>query len=184
VPSPPAAELTSATVRASRIQPTTSLPTPAERTTTPTVVSSSLSSVRIRQRTGKAVIDMAVPAKGARQTRGLPRPEAARPKLTGEQQKVAKVDGRRDELVVDWNGNLSGARAGRLVSEAWREGPMARDGRTAAPRPKGRIMPASAMTVDSRALRLMTPMSTSRPTRKRNSTRPGAEEAGGSATRS
>lgn len=43
-------------------------------------------------------------------------------------------------------------------------------------------MPASAMIVDSRALRLMTPMSTSSPTRNKNRTRPGARrEAGGSA---
>ena len=43
--------LTSATVSANKIQPTTSFPTPAARTTTPTVVSNNLSSVRIRQRT-------------------------------------------------------------------------------------------------------------------------------------
>jgi hypothetical protein len=62
-PAPPAEALTSATVRARRIQPTTSLPTPAARTTVPTVVSRSLHSVRMRQRTGNAVMDMAVPTK-------------------------------------------------------------------------------------------------------------------------
>lgn len=40
-----------------------SFPTPAESTTMPTVVSNSLSSVRIRQSTGKAVIEKATPAK-------------------------------------------------------------------------------------------------------------------------
>jgi hypothetical protein len=53
----PAEALTRATVSARRTQPTTSFPTPAERTTTPTVVSRSLHSVRIRQRTGKAVLE-------------------------------------------------------------------------------------------------------------------------------
>jgi hypothetical protein len=38
-----------------------SFPTPAERTTIPTVVSRSFSSVRMRQRTGKAVIEYATP---------------------------------------------------------------------------------------------------------------------------
>ncbi len=50
----PAPALTRATQRASNIQPTTSLPTPADRTTTPTWVCRSLSSVRIRHNTGKA----------------------------------------------------------------------------------------------------------------------------------
>lgn len=58
-PDPPAAALTRLTVSARSAQPTTSFPTPAARVTTPTSVSSSLSSVRIRQRTGKAVIDIA-----------------------------------------------------------------------------------------------------------------------------
>jgi hypothetical protein len=40
-----------------------SLPTPGERTTVPTVVSRSFSSVRMRQRTGKAVIEYVTPAK-------------------------------------------------------------------------------------------------------------------------
>jgi len=48
--------LTSATQRARRIHPTTSLPTPAARTVTPTGVDNSFSSVRIRHKTGKAVI--------------------------------------------------------------------------------------------------------------------------------
>lgn len=48
--------LTRATQSARRIQPATSLPTPAASTVTPTGVPSSFSSVRMRQRTGKAVI--------------------------------------------------------------------------------------------------------------------------------
>lgn len=47
---------TSATQRANRIHPVTSLPTPAARTVTPTGVAKSFNSVRILQRTGKAVI--------------------------------------------------------------------------------------------------------------------------------
>jgi hypothetical protein len=53
----PLSALTKAMVKARRIQPTTSLPTPAERTIWPTLVSRSLVSVRIRQSTGKAVIE-------------------------------------------------------------------------------------------------------------------------------
>ena len=47
---------TRATHSARRIQPVTSLPTPAARTVTPTGVPRSFNSVRILQRTGKAVI--------------------------------------------------------------------------------------------------------------------------------
>lgn len=71
---------TSATLRASNTQPTfatfriletrgsdahvlISFPTPADNTTIPTVVSRSLSSVRIRQRTGNAVMENATPTK-------------------------------------------------------------------------------------------------------------------------
>lgn len=53
----PVPAFTRATQRASRIQPTTSFPTPAERTMTPTGVAKSLSSVRIRHRTGNACRD-------------------------------------------------------------------------------------------------------------------------------
>ena len=53
----PEPELTRATVKAKSVQPTMSIPEPADKTTIPTVVSSSLSSVKIRHRTGKAVID-------------------------------------------------------------------------------------------------------------------------------
>jgi hypothetical protein len=59
----PDALLTRATQRARRIQPVTSLPTPAARTVTPTGVLSNFSSVSIRHSTGKAVIDKAVPIK-------------------------------------------------------------------------------------------------------------------------
>lgn len=59
----PDVALTRATASASRLQPTTSLHTPADRTTTPTVVSRSCSAVRIRQRTGKAVIENDTPVK-------------------------------------------------------------------------------------------------------------------------
>jgi hypothetical protein len=55
----PVDALTSATERARSVHPTISFPTPAERTQTPTVVSRSLSSVRILQSTGKAVIEYA-----------------------------------------------------------------------------------------------------------------------------
>ena len=55
--------LTSATLRASKVHPMMSLPTPADKTTIPTVVSSSLSSVRMRHSTGKAVIEYATPVK-------------------------------------------------------------------------------------------------------------------------
>ena len=54
VKSPP--ELTSATIKASNIQPITSFITPANKTTIPTGVSVNLYSTRIRQRTGNAVI--------------------------------------------------------------------------------------------------------------------------------
>ena len=59
----PEPALTSATESARSVQPTISLPTPAESTTIPTVVSRILSSVRIRQRTGNAVIEYATPVK-------------------------------------------------------------------------------------------------------------------------
>jgi len=52
---------TSATQRASSTHPTTSFPTPAASTVTPTGVPSKLSSVRIRHSTGNAVILNAVP---------------------------------------------------------------------------------------------------------------------------
>lgn len=59
----PEPAFTRATLSANKVHPTTSLPTPAERTTMPTVVSRSLSSVRMRQRTGKAVMENATPVK-------------------------------------------------------------------------------------------------------------------------
>jgi hypothetical protein len=55
--------LTKATHRASRTQPVTSFPIPAARTVEPTLERSKLSSVRIRHKTGKAVMDRAVPIK-------------------------------------------------------------------------------------------------------------------------
>lgn len=54
---------TKATLKAKRIHPTISFPTPADKTTIPTVVSRSLSSVRIRHNTGNAVMENATPAK-------------------------------------------------------------------------------------------------------------------------
>lgn len=54
---------TNATANASRLQPMTSFATPADSTMSPTVVSSSLSAERIRQRTGKAVIEYETPMK-------------------------------------------------------------------------------------------------------------------------
>ena len=59
----PLPAFTSATLRASKVHPMMSLPTPADNTTIPTVVSSSLSSVRMRHSTGKAVIEYATPVK-------------------------------------------------------------------------------------------------------------------------
>lgn len=59
----PEPALTSATLSANNVQPMISFPTPAERTTIPTVVSSSFSSVKIRHRTGNAVIEYATPVK-------------------------------------------------------------------------------------------------------------------------
>ena len=59
----PLPAFTSATLRASNVHPMMSLPTPADNTTIPTVVSSSLSSVRMRHSTGKAVIENATPVK-------------------------------------------------------------------------------------------------------------------------
>src|SRR6266550_9152292 len=55
--------LINATVSTRRIHPTTSLATPAESATTPTVVSSIFNSVKIRQSTGKAVIPTATATK-------------------------------------------------------------------------------------------------------------------------
>ena len=59
----PLPALTRATLRASNVHPMISLPTPADKTTIPTVVSSSLSSVRMRHSTGKAVMENATPVK-------------------------------------------------------------------------------------------------------------------------
>ena len=76
----PEAAFTSATLSASSVQPTSdsisrkktfkrwkdvpiSFPTPADNTTIPTVVSKSFNSDNILQRTGKAVIENATPAK-------------------------------------------------------------------------------------------------------------------------
>jgi len=57
----PEEAFTSATDKASSVQPTISFPTPAERTHTPTVVSRSFNSVRIRHKTGNAVMLYATP---------------------------------------------------------------------------------------------------------------------------
>jgi hypothetical protein len=59
----PLPAFTRATLRASNVHPMMSLPTPADKTTIPTVVSSSLSSVRMRHSTGNAVIEYATPVK-------------------------------------------------------------------------------------------------------------------------
>ena len=52
----PPFEFTKATITASKIHPTTSLITPADKAIVPTGVCVSLYSTSIRQRTGKAVI--------------------------------------------------------------------------------------------------------------------------------
>ena len=59
----PFAAFTNATVNASSTHPVTSLPTPAERATTPIDVCKSLSSVRILARTGNAVMEKLTPMK-------------------------------------------------------------------------------------------------------------------------
>lgn len=59
----PLPAFTSATLRASNVHPIMSFPTPADKTIIPTVVSSSFSSVRMRHKTGKAVIEYATPVK-------------------------------------------------------------------------------------------------------------------------
>jgi len=59
----PLPAFTTATLNASKIHPMMSLPTPADMTTIPTVVSSSLSSVRTRHNSGNAVIEYATPVK-------------------------------------------------------------------------------------------------------------------------
>jgi len=58
----PEPAFTRATLNAKSTHPTISFPTPADKTTIPTVVSRSLSSVRIRHNTGNAVIENATPA--------------------------------------------------------------------------------------------------------------------------
>lgn len=59
----PDVAFTNATANASRLQPMTSFATPADSAIRPTVVSSSLSAERMRQRTGKAVIENETPMK-------------------------------------------------------------------------------------------------------------------------
>ena len=58
----PEPAFTKATLKAKSVHPTISFPTPADNTTIPTVVSKSLSSVRIRHNTGNAVMENATPA--------------------------------------------------------------------------------------------------------------------------
>jgi hypothetical protein len=58
----PEPAFTKATLKANSVHPTISFPTPADKTTIPTVVSKSLSPVRMRHKTGKAVIENATPA--------------------------------------------------------------------------------------------------------------------------
>ena len=59
----PLPAFTKAIDKASSTQPTTSFPTPALSTTMPTVVSRSFSSVKIRHRTGNAVMPTATAVK-------------------------------------------------------------------------------------------------------------------------
>ena len=58
----PEPAFTKATLKAKSTHPTISFPIPADKTTMPTVVSRSLSSVRMRHNTGNAVIENATPA--------------------------------------------------------------------------------------------------------------------------
>jgi len=58
----PEPAFTKATLKANSVHPTISFPIPADKTTIPTVVSKSLSSVRIRHKTGNAVMENATPA--------------------------------------------------------------------------------------------------------------------------
>ena len=57
----PEPAFTKATLKAKSTHPTISFPIPADKTTIPTVVSRSLSSVRMRHNTGNAVIENATP---------------------------------------------------------------------------------------------------------------------------
>ena len=122
----PEPAFTSATLRASRVQPMMSFPTPAESAMIPTCVSSNLNSIRTRQRTGNAVMEYATPVKSMKWL-----------KWTEESMK--------------W----------------WYKGMERR-----VPRPNGRAIPAKDTITDMRALRLMTPMSISRPTMNKNRQRP------------
>ena len=58
----PEPAFTWATLKAKRTHPTISFPIPAGKTTIPTVVCGSLSSVKMRHNTGNAVIENATPA--------------------------------------------------------------------------------------------------------------------------
>jgi len=58
----PEPAFTRATLKANSTHPTMSFPIPADKTTIPTVVSRSLSSVRMRHSTGNAVMENATPA--------------------------------------------------------------------------------------------------------------------------
>lgn len=59
----PDVAFTNATANARRLHPMTSFATPADNAMSPTVVSSSLSAERIRQRTGNAVMEYDTPMK-------------------------------------------------------------------------------------------------------------------------
>lgn len=192
-PLPPAEALTRATVKARRTHPTTSFPTPAERTTIPTVVSRSLSSVMIRHRTGKAVMDMATYETSKRsrgsalgeKTRGKRKKRRTRRTRSNEQQEVTERNSLGiDELVVDGNGDLPSPIESKVQEsakasssrEAGRNKKREKESRkqqlTAAPNPKGRIIPAAEIETAALAFLLTTETSTSSPTMNRKRTKP------------
>ena len=122
-----------------------SLPTPAESTTMPTVVSSSLSSVRIRHRTGNAVMEYATPVNSMKLVNFTE--ESINVLYSGTASPAPKPgdDGYLDRVKI----------LTQIVHV-----------------PKGIHIPANATVTERRALRLITAASISRPTRKRKRQRP------------
>lgn len=136
--------LTSATLSASNIQPTMSFPTPAERTTIPTVVSRSFSSVRIRHKTGNAVMEYATPVKS-----------------------MKSVNLTLELINVWYNGTDKAAPSpAKILVSAKSIGEIFGEMKVCIP--KGKHIPARAMVTDVRALRLIIAVSISRPTRNKN----------------
>lgn len=143
----PVPALTRATHRASRIQPTTSFPTPAESTITPTLVPSNLSSVKIRHRTGNAF-----------------------PAVS----KIRRCVTRKRLTVIAIAIPIKSKKVPKLIStvsgSSWKVlySPYA----MAQPKPKGKIMPAADTLTATRQLLTRKRRLVSSPTRNRKSTNP------------